>query len=344
MNISMKFGVFGISFWNSNLIIREELIKVLETIFTDYFDQFNTCIPLFTCNRVEIYFCSDDVDNYLSLLTRIIEEKMQKIVKPFFYYYFNEECLYHLIKVVSGLDSPVIGETEIQGQVKRAYQQACTQKKLPPLLHLLFQKSLHIGKKLRSKKDFNFAKEAFEQLIFNIIKKEFYKDLLSIKILFIGFSKINRKIFSFFLKKGFLYLNFFSISQQNEKIDIKNFNKHLFISQNELRDIENYDVVIFGTNFKNLSFKNFHIFAHELNKRKLIFDLGVPRNFSLDYEEKQLDVYNMDNLNSLLLLTHSFMDNCSNNTLKQWVLIEANKQWELFKSKIYKCQQLAVAN
>ncbi len=340
----MKFGVLGISFWRSSLIIREELIRILETIFADYFEQFSTCIPLFTCNRVEVYFCSENVDDYLNQLMRIIEERTQKIMKSSFYYYFDEKCLYHLVKVVSGLDSPVLGETEIQGQVKRAYQQVCNQRKLPPLLHLLFQRSLHIGKKLRSRENFTFIKESFEQLIFDLIKKKFCSDFLSRKVLFVGFSKINKKVFSFFSKKGFLYLQFYSISQQNEKIDVKNLNRYFFISQSELKSIWNYDVIIFGSNSKSLIFKDFHIFTDNFKKERLIFDLGVPRNFNLDYKERLLDVYNMDNLNSLLLLTHSFVDNCSSTTLKQCVLIETNKQWELFKNKVCRYRQWAVAS
>lgn len=340
----MKVGVLGISYWCSNLEIREELIRTLEKIFAYHSKQFSTCIPLFTCNRVEIYFCSEDMANYLNQLIKIIESKTKKIATASFYYYFDEKCFYHLIKVVSGLDSPVIGETEIQGQVKRAYQQICNQRKVPPLLHLLFQKSLHTGKKLRSNKEFNFAKEAFEQLLSNIIKNKFSNNYFSKKILFVGFSKINRNIFTFFSKKGFSCLQFFSVSQQKENMDTKNISKYSFISKNELKDIHNYDVIILGSNSKTLLFKDIDIFIYKLQKEKIIFDLGVPRNFDFDYKERQVDIYNMDDLNALLLLTHSFIDNCSGKTLKQYVLIEANKQWSLLKNKVFRYQQWAVAS
>ena len=82
----------------------------------------------------------------LSILRVEVEEEFDHKL----YSYFGVDCFSHLTRVTLGLDSAIIGETEIQGQVKLAYENTSDYHPLPEALHFLFQKSLGISKKLRS--------------------------------------------------------------------------------------------------------------------------------------------------------------------------------------------------
>src|SRR5213080_2341861 len=79
---------------------------------------------LTTCNRVEVYAVSQkrvSTDEIARCLTRRIEIDPHDYAPPF-YRYEAEKCVQHLFRVASGLDSMVVGESEILGQAKKAYE------------------------------------------------------------------------------------------------------------------------------------------------------------------------------------------------------------------------------
>jgi glutamyl-tRNA reductase len=82
---------------------------------------------LCTCNRVEVY-----------------------AVSPPFYRYEANKCVQHLFRVTSGLDSMVVGESEIFGQAKKAYELARTSGAAGPYLHRLFQRAFRVAKQVRT--------------------------------------------------------------------------------------------------------------------------------------------------------------------------------------------------
>ncbi len=70
-----------------------------------------------------------------------------------FYRYEGEECVQHLFRVASGLDSMVVGETEVLGQAKQAYAEARESGGAGPLLHRLFQRAFRVAKQVRTHTD-----------------------------------------------------------------------------------------------------------------------------------------------------------------------------------------------
>jgi len=96
---------------------------------------------LTTCNRVEVYAVSQkrvSTDEIARCLTRKIDIDPHDYAPPF-YRYEAEKCVQHLFRVASGLDSMVVGESEIFGQAKKAYESARTSGAVGPYLHRLFQ-------------------------------------------------------------------------------------------------------------------------------------------------------------------------------------------------------------
>jgi glutamyl-tRNA reductase len=81
---------------------------------------------LTTCNRVEVYGASEkrvSTEEIAHCLAREIEKDAHQYALPF-YRYEGEKCVQHLFRVASGLDSMVVGESEILGQAKKAYESA----------------------------------------------------------------------------------------------------------------------------------------------------------------------------------------------------------------------------
>ncbi len=107
---------------------------------------------LTTCNRVEVYAAASQPISteriahcLLATGTTPAEDEVEA-----FYRYEALNCVQHLFRVASGLDSMVIGETEILGQAKKAYEAARESGAAGPLLHRLFQRAFRVAKQVRS--------------------------------------------------------------------------------------------------------------------------------------------------------------------------------------------------
>lgn len=109
------------------------------------------CIVLSTCNRSEVYFTGD------KKAVAVMEEELASFkglqkseVLKYYRVYGIKQAAHHLFQVASGLDSMVIGEDEILGQVKKAYQTALEIKTTDYELNILFQSAITSAKKVKS--------------------------------------------------------------------------------------------------------------------------------------------------------------------------------------------------
>jgi len=152
-------GVIGISYKTAPLEIREKFSFSKEDIipFSELLQQeteIADIVLVSTCNRTEIYFSQHRHDNQTAFeLVYEVIKKYKKISDhcwQYFYHRTNTGAVRHLFEVVSGLDSLIIGEDQIIGQVKEAYV-TCTELALTDaVLMRLFQKSFEAGKRVRT--------------------------------------------------------------------------------------------------------------------------------------------------------------------------------------------------
>ncbi|MBV9080774.1 MAG: glutamyl-tRNA reductase [Elusimicrobia bacterium] len=110
-------------------------------------------VLLSTCNRMEIYARpeSDPARAVRALSTFFETLYRDPAVQPALYRYEGTEAVRHLFRVSAGLDSMVVGESEILGQVKSAYQLAQQHGKTGKITNVLFQRALFVGKQVRTK-------------------------------------------------------------------------------------------------------------------------------------------------------------------------------------------------
>ena len=110
-------------------------------------------VAVSTCNRTELYLVvGDPVEAESTVLTMLAR---QAGIRPTelagaIYSHRNCDAARHLYRVVSGLESMIVGEAEIQGQVKRAYEAALTRETTGPLTNRLFGAALATGKRVRT--------------------------------------------------------------------------------------------------------------------------------------------------------------------------------------------------
>lgn len=203
----MQIAVIGINHKSAGLILREEVAKKLNFRFRSPFLYLFPYVLLSTCNRSELYFSGPDLASIHSFLLAFLRSEIKECcelpVEQALYSFFGPECFLHLAKVVSGFDSAIFGETEIQGQVKNAYTAAQEQMALPSELHYLFQRALNMGKKLRHESSSlnRGAHHALEKALVKLIDQRLACSPEK-RILLIGASAINQKIARFLKARG----------------------------------------------------------------------------------------------------------------------------------------------
>jgi glutamyl-tRNA reductase len=106
---------------------------------------------LSTCNRTEIYCSLDQEDNHNPIhWLHDFHGMKQDQLKPFIYKHPDENAVRHVLRVASGLDSMILGEPQVLGQLKNAYQHAVNAGSIGHQLNRLFQHSFHVAKEVRS--------------------------------------------------------------------------------------------------------------------------------------------------------------------------------------------------
>jgi len=268
----MQIGLLGINFKLATVELREAIAKAAQSVFARGAGL--PAVLLSTCNRTEIYFCSSDLaESHIELLARLRSE----VEYPFeqkIYSFFGWDAFVHLARVSSGLDSAVVGESDIQRQVKLAYQTAARVRRLPSQMHYIFQKSLRIGKKVRTAHPVGGQMADVESVILQEAQRAF-PDLAERRLLFVGASEINAKVLNHFKRSeiGEIVLCNRSLDRALEWADEKRVD---LCDWHHLGRWVDYDLVVVGTKYPD-----FLLTERDLpgdGRRRLIFDLAVPRN------------------------------------------------------------------
>lgn len=305
----MKVGVVGINHKLANLKLRELLAKACQRRFVPGSSVHgdHTFVLLTTCNRTEVYFTSEDLAETHTYLLQILRNEVDDDFDQKVYSYFSHDCFLHLSRVTAGLDSAIIAETEIQGQVKAAYENASKHICLPGELHYLFQKALKIGKQVRTSLPMARGMPDLEHAIFNAGLNTFQSPREK-RILFVGASDINQKILSFLKSKNVHDITLCNRSHDRAKT-VAALHQVPVLEWEKISHWHRYDWIIFGTKAPE-----FIIQPKDLPERnvshKLIIDLCVPRNVDPKLShDSRITLMNIDQINRLLSVRKQGMTN-----------------------------------
>jgi glutamyl-tRNA reductase len=158
---------------------------------------------LSTCNRVEVYAVSKkriSTDDIARSLTRKLDRDPHDFAPPFYRYEANK-CVQHLFRVTSGLDSMVVGESEIFGQAKKAYELARTSGAAGPYLHRLFQRAFRVAKQVRTHTEIARGAVSVGSVAVDLAQRIFGK-LSDCKVLVLGAGDISERTARALISRG----------------------------------------------------------------------------------------------------------------------------------------------
>lgn len=325
----MDVGVIGINHKSAELALLEDFSKVCQRHFGQKGAHNFPFILLSTCNRCEIYFSSEELCETHSYLLNVLREDISYPFEHNLYSYFGKDCFFHLACVTSGMDSAIIGESEIQGQVKRAYEMASLAKfnTLSYELHFLFQKSLKIGKEVRTRLSLTPALTTIEEAVLGA-STHLLDNHTHLKILLVGLSEINQKVLKKFKKKGFN-----DITICNRTLE-KAISMGLpFLHWEDLfHKWYDFDLVIFGTKSPEylLTLESLPTKA----TRNVIIDLSMPRNVDPKLSKQSgITLLNLENLAKSINRKRKIQREMMARAEKKFIAHEIEKQMFLFEGK-----------
>ncbi|HET7732613.1 MAG TPA: glutamyl-tRNA reductase [Paludibacter sp.] len=306
----MHLLVVGINFKTADVSIREKL-HFSNEVNSNALDQLiqykniNGSVILSTCNRVEIYTSvnnvdkgSDDVLDFISTFHNIPAESLLPVI----YKKNCQDAVVHLFKVASSLDSMVLGEYQIQGQVRDAYFAAKENHSTNALLNKVFQTAIQIGKKVRSETKIGDGSVSVATLAVDMVKRIF-EDRHDLNILLIGAGKISN-LTATYLQQKFANCNI-TVTNRSDATELaKRVDGKLIEYSKRFAAIQENDVIIAST-----SAPNFIVCRHEISmmeealqgKTRIFIDLSIPRN--IDPEINKIDncfVYSIDDINKMI--------------------------------------------
>ncbi|WP_180027952.1 glutamyl-tRNA reductase [Acinetobacter sp. YH16032] len=150
----MSFFALGVNHQTASVELREQVAfnpEKLKLLLTEqsHHDQLNDMVVVSTCNRTEVYAIADNAEMVLDWLAQkngIDVKQLQNHI----YRYENTDAVTHLMRVASGLDSLMLGEPQIMGQVKSALNLAKESEVVSQNLNRIFEYAFYAAKKVRS--------------------------------------------------------------------------------------------------------------------------------------------------------------------------------------------------
>jgi len=200
--------VFGLNHTTAPIEVREKLYVSEDTIpaLTKELKEegLNENIVLSTCNRTEFYFSCENIEGALDKIYQTLSKYFhmdEEWLKEYTYLLTNEDAYRHLFLVASGLDSMVVGEPQILGQVKDAYRLATDCNTTGFLLDKVFHKTFNVAKRIRTETKVGYNPVSISGMAIELAKKIF-GELPGKKILVVGAGEMCEIAVKYFKKDG----------------------------------------------------------------------------------------------------------------------------------------------
>lgn len=300
MDNSKNCQVIGISYKNANLDTRG-LFSLsdlqLHSLFLEAKEKkLDELMIINTCNRTEIFGWNNNTDDFINLLCKHSNGDI-KTFEKYGYIITGKEAIKHLFRVGTGLDSQILGDFEIIGQIKQSLNRSKRLNLISGRLERLVNSVIHASKKIKNQTKLSSGATSVAYASVQYIIKN-VKNISKKKIVLFGIGKIGRNTCENLLKhtknEHIVLIN--RTQEKAEKIALKF--PVLVKPYGELTsEISNADVLIVATSSSNPTITKDLIFN---SKNLLILDLSIPRNVETQINElNNIKVVHLDELSQI---------------------------------------------
>lgn len=299
-----SFKSISLSYKNASVEIRgllsldnDDCKTVLDNIKT--LTDIPEAIVLSTCNRTEIYYNSeqskeDELIKIIGLskgLTKITDYKDHfNIIND------HNGAINHLFEVSMGLDAQVIGDIQISGQVKNAYQIAANMETAGPFLHRLMHSIFFTNKRIVQETAFRDGAASVSYAAVELAE-ELSSTFVDPKVLVLGLGEMGIDV-ARNLKSSDIKNITLSNRTESKAIEIAQELEVNHLSfNNVLSTIQNYDVIISGLSVKDPFINTNNFKEDQVGALKYLIDLGIPRTIDSDLENiPGVALFNIDQI------------------------------------------------
>ena len=307
---ALTLCLVGVSHRNASVEMRErftvpgrELPEALQSLRSH---PIREAVVLSTCSRVECYVAAEDPESareglvdFLSYRSRLHPDAFRSHL----YHAAHGEAAAHLFRVAAGLDSAVLGESEITAQVKEAYRLAHALGATGPLLNRVFQKALHAAKEIRSRTAIGQGQASIGSVVVTLTRQLFGEQLARCEVLLWGAGKAAEATARHLMKGGVRRLWIVNRTQPKAE-DLASLCSGGWLSwEQALAHLAHVDIAIVCTQAPHYVIDQADLEAvmPQRGGRPLcLIDLAVPRNVDpLLKSRPGVTLYNIDDLQAI---------------------------------------------
>jgi len=306
----MPFIVLGLSHRSSPVTVRERfafsdaaLPQALEKLRRDAAAA--EAVILSTCNRVEIYAVMEPPEREAAALLRQFLIDYHQGPEPLndeIYCHTDARGLEHLFQVACGLDSMVLGETEILGQLKKAYDTALRHKHTGGRLNKIFQKAFNVAKQIRTETNIQRGSVSVGSVAVELAEKIF-SSLRDHPVMIIGAGETGEKTARALLSRGAQSILVSNRSHERAAALARELGGRAIHFEEWTEEFSRIDIVISSTAAPHYILHRAKLellMKARKNRPLLLIDIAVPRD--IDPEIKFLEnvyLYNIDDLQEI---------------------------------------------
>jgi glutamyl-tRNA reductase len=292
----MVLMALGVSYQTAPLPLREKLARGsgrIEQLLRGLVEKETVQEALFlsTCNRTELYCAGKEALPIIEWLAKEVKLTSTEIL-PFSYTHIEVSAVQHLMRVASGLNSMVLGEVEILGQIKTAYRKACEGGMVGKRLGRLFQTSFSVAKQVRTETGISVNSVSIASTAVRLAERIF-TDLKQATVLLIGAGELIRLIVIHLRQVGVSHIILANRSESRRDALSEEYGAESISLSMIPEKLKEADIVIAGTaSILPIVGKGMVERALKYRKRKPIFmvDLAMPRDIEPEVGELD-DVY-----------------------------------------------------
>jgi len=307
----MNIFVVGLNHKTADVDVREKLAfngqKLEEGLMRlKTLPEVKEAVILSTCNRVEMYTNVKDtakayesIKDFISEFHGLDRGSLEKSL----YAYENLMAVKHVFRVASSLDSMVVGEPQILGQIKDAFEFALRKKTTGILLNKLMKKAISVAKRIRT--ETKIAENAVSISFAAVeLAKKIFTDLSTKSVMLLGAGEMAELAAKHLVSSGVKEVLVANRTYETGCSLAKEFNGRAVKFENFVHEIANTDIVICSTGASKyvlLKEQMHHVMKERKHKPVFIIDISVPRN--IDPEINNIDnvyLYDVDDLQGVV--------------------------------------------